>query len=65
MRAFFVVVATAGDFERGFIKAEVVAYDDFKAIATRPGMGELKDAGKFRQVTTQNWLICPLARFVA
>jgi obg-like ATPase 1 len=37
------------DFERGFIKAEVVAYDDFKAIATKKGMSEVKEAGKDRQ----------------
>ena len=27
--------------ERGFIKAEVVAFDDFKAIATKKGMSEV------------------------
>jgi obg-like ATPase 1 len=37
------------DFERGFIKAEVCAFDDFKALATRPNMAEVKDAGKYRQ----------------
>ena len=37
------------DFERGFIKAEVVAFDDFKAIATKPSMAEVKEAGKYRQ----------------
>lgn len=37
------------DFEKTFIKAEVCAFDDFKAIATKPGMSEVKDAGKYRQ----------------
>ncbi|PNH04411.1 Obg-like ATPase 1 [Tetrabaena socialis] len=37
------------DFERGFIKAEVVAYEDFRALATGRGMGEVKAAGKYRQ----------------
>jgi hypothetical protein len=36
------------DFERGFIKAEVVAFDDFKAIATRANMAEVKEAGTQR-----------------
>lgn len=38
-----------GDFERGFIKAEVVGYDDFKALNTgQKGMAEVKAAGKYR-----------------
>merc|ERR1719498_1159706 len=37
------------DFERGFIKAEVVAYEDFKALATGKSMAEVKAAGKYRQ----------------
>lgn len=37
------------DFERGFIKAEVVAYDDFRSIATTKSMAEVKAAGKYRQ----------------
>jgi obg-like ATPase 1 len=37
------------DFERGFIKAEVCAFDDFKSISTKPSMAEVKEAGKFRQ----------------
>lgn len=37
------------DFEKTFIKAEVCAFDDFKAIATKPGMSEVKEAGKYRQ----------------
>eukprot|EP00798_Chlamydomonas_sp_ICE-L_P002411 gene2411-8724_t len=51
------------DFERGFIKAECVAYDDFKALSTNPSMAEAsgnfvlegkaiaeaKAGGKFRQ----------------
>lgn len=37
------------DFERGFIKAEVCAYDDFKTLATSKSMAEVKAAGKYRQ----------------
>uniref|UniRef100_A0A7S2QU02 Obg-like ATPase 1 n=1 Tax=Chlamydomonas chlamydogama TaxID=225041 RepID=A0A7S2QU02_9CHLO len=37
------------DFERGFIKAEVVAYADFKALTTSKSMAEVKAAGKYRQ----------------
>ena len=37
------------DFERGFIKAEVVAFDDFKALAKGKGMAKVKAAGKYRQ----------------
>ncbi|PNW86362.1 hypothetical protein CHLRE_02g083600v5 [Chlamydomonas reinhardtii] len=37
------------DFERGFIKAEVVAYADFRALATSKSMMEVKAAGKYRQ----------------
>jgi obg-like ATPase 1 len=37
------------DFERGFIKAEVVAYEDFKALQKTKGMAEVKAAGKYRQ----------------
>jgi obg-like ATPase 1 len=37
------------DFEKGFIKAEVCSYDDFAAIATKPSMAEVKEAGKYRQ----------------
>ena len=37
------------DFERGFVKAEVVAFDDFKALAKGKGMAEDKAAGKYRQ----------------
>lgn len=33
------------DMERGFIKAEIVAYDDFRKLSTQPGMGEVKAAG--------------------
>lgn len=36
------------DFERGFIKAEVCAYDDFKSLATSKSMAEVKAAGKYR-----------------
>ena len=36
------------DFERGFIKAEVVSYDDFRALSTSPSMAEVKAAGKYR-----------------
>jgi obg-like ATPase 1 len=39
-----------GDFERGFIKAEVVAYQDFHALCEGgKSMGPIKAAGKFRQ----------------
>ena len=38
------------DFERGFIKAEVAAFDDFKALhAGQPSMAKLREAGKYRQ----------------
>jgi len=38
------------DFERGFIKAEVCAFDDFKALhAGQSSMAKLKEAGKYRQ----------------
>lgn len=37
------------DFERGFIKAEVVAFEDFKSLATGKSMAEVKAAGKYRQ----------------
>eukprot|EP01135_Chromosphaera_perkinsii_P006361 Nk52_evm90s485 gene=Nk52_evmTU90s485 len=36
------------DFERGFIKAEVVSFDDFKALQKTKGMAEVKAAGKYR-----------------
>jgi len=38
------------DFERGFIKAETCAFEDFKALCGgRPSMAGCKDAGKYRQ----------------
>mmetsp|Transcript_29253 Transcript_29253/g.28115 ORF Transcript_29253/g.28115 Transcript_29253/m.28115 type:complete len:426 (-) Transcript_29253:178-1455(-) len=38
------------DFERGFIKAEVCAFDDFKALHNgQCSMAKVKDAGKYRQ----------------
>jgi len=37
------------DFERGFIKAEVVAYDDFKSLSTGKSMAPIKAAGRYRQ----------------
>mmetsp|Transcript_37434 Transcript_37434/g.48430 ORF Transcript_37434/g.48430 Transcript_37434/m.48430 type:complete len:422 (-) Transcript_37434:142-1407(-) len=38
------------DFERGFIKAETVAFDDFKALCGgKPSFAGCKDAGKYRQ----------------
>jgi obg-like ATPase 1 len=37
------------DFERGFIKAEVCSFEDFKTISTKPSMAEVKTAGKYRQ----------------
>lgn len=39
-----------GDFERGFIKAEVVAYQDFHDLSKgEKSMGPIKAAGKYRQ----------------
>ena len=38
------------DFERGFIKAEVCAFDDFKALHEgQASMAKVKEAGKYRQ----------------
>ncbi|GAX17743.1 ribosome-binding ATPase [Fistulifera solaris] len=38
------------DFERGFIKAEVCAFDDFKALHQgQASMAKIKEAGKYRQ----------------
>ena len=37
------------DFERGFIKAEVCSFEDFKSISTTNSMAEVKAAGKYRQ----------------
>ena len=37
------------DFERGFIKAEVVSFEDFKVLATGRSMAPIKAAGKYRQ----------------
>lgn len=38
------------DFERGFIKAEVASFDDFKALHEgQPSMAKVKEAGKYRQ----------------
>lgn len=41
------------DFERGFIKAETVAWDDFEKLqiadGNKPGMDKVKAAGKYRQ----------------
>mmetsp|Transcript_11462 Transcript_11462/g.21218 ORF Transcript_11462/g.21218 Transcript_11462/m.21218 type:complete len:429 (+) Transcript_11462:124-1410(+) len=38
------------DFERGFIKAEVANFDDFKALHKgERGMAKVKEAGKYRQ----------------
>uniref|UniRef100_A0A7S3C3C8 Obg-like ATPase 1 n=1 Tax=Prasinoderma singulare TaxID=676789 RepID=A0A7S3C3C8_9VIRI len=37
------------DFERGFIKAETAAFDDFKALAKGASMAEVKAGGKYRQ----------------
>lgn len=42
--------AIHGDFERGFIKAEVVAYQDFHDLCGgAKSMGPIKAAGKYRQ----------------
>lgn len=38
------------DFERGFIKAEVCAFEDFKALHKgEASMAKVKEAGKYRQ----------------
>jgi len=38
------------DFERGFIKAEIASFEDFKALHNgEKSMAKLKDAGKYRQ----------------
>jgi ribosome-binding ATPase YchF (GTP1/OBG family) len=38
------------DFERGFIKAEVANFDDFKALhGGAASMAKVKEAGKYRQ----------------
>jgi obg-like ATPase 1 len=38
------------DFERGFIKAEVCSYDDFKGLCNnQKSMANIKAAGKYRQ----------------
>ncbi|KAJ9437633.1 Obg-like ATPase 1 [Diplonema papillatum] len=36
------------DMEKGFIKAEVVSYEDFKSLQKSKGMGDVKAAGKYR-----------------
>lgn len=42
--------AIHSDFERGFIKAEVCAYDDFKSLCGgQKSMANIKAAGKYRQ----------------
>ncbi len=42
--------AIHSDFERGFIKAEVVAFDDFKELCGgQKSMANIKAAGKYRQ----------------
>lgn len=42
--------AIHSDFERGFIKAEVVAYEDFKELSKgQKSMAAVKAAGKYRQ----------------
>lgn len=40
------------DFEKGFIKAEVVGFEDFKAVTTKKGMAEVK----VRVTTLLRWL---------
>jgi obg-like ATPase 1 len=37
------------DFERGFIKAEVMAFNDFKELSTGKSVAPVKAAGKYRQ----------------
>ena len=49
MRAHRIDVAATSDFEKGFIKAEVCSYDDYKALTTKPSDAEVKAAGKYRQ----------------
>ncbi|CEO94387.1 Obg-like ATPase 1 [Plasmodiophora brassicae] len=43
--------AIHSDMEKGFIKAEVASFDDFKELSggTRGGMAKVKAAGKYRQ----------------
>jgi ribosome-binding ATPase YchF (GTP1/OBG family) len=42
--------AIHSDFERGFIKAEVCSYDDFKGLCNgQKSMANIKAAGKYRQ----------------
>lgn len=42
--------AIHSDFERGFIKAEVVSFEDFKSLCEgKKSMGPIKAAGKYRQ----------------
>ncbi|KAG5178990.1 P-loop containing nucleoside triphosphate hydrolase protein [Tribonema minus] len=41
--------AIHSDFERGFIKAEVVSFADFKELADGKSMAAIKAAGKYRQ----------------
>lgn len=36
------------DFERGFIKAEVISWEDYKGIITEPSVAQAKAAGKYR-----------------
>lgn len=46
-----------GDFEKAFIKAEVVAFDDFRALSGgKPDMAPVKAAGKFR-VEGRNYVV--------
>eukprot|EP00607_Mallomonas_marina_P010614 CAMPEP_0182421558 /NCGR_PEP_ID=MMETSP1167-20130531/6975_1 /TAXON_ID=2988 /ORGANISM="Mallomonas Sp, Strain CCMP3275" /LENGTH=411 /DNA_ID=CAMNT_0024598807 /DNA_START=59 /DNA_END=1294 /DNA_ORIENTATION=- len=41
--------AIHSDFERGFIKAEVCSFEDFKTLSTGKSMAPIKAAGKYRQ----------------
>lgn len=46
-----------GDFEKAFIKAEVVAFDDFRALSGgKPDMAPVKAAGRFR-VEGRNYVV--------
>jgi ribosome-binding ATPase YchF (GTP1/OBG family) len=49
--------AIHSDFERGFIKAELCAYEDFKAhCGGKASMAALKSLGKYRQ-EGKNYLV--------
>jgi len=46
------------DFERGFIKAEIASFEDFKSLhAGQASMAKIKDAGKYRQEGKQYLMV--------